>query len=140
MTYQAIIELSASGGPPHNYYFGRVESDITSWVEYFIEGMAFAFEKVVAQMIAGSAKGEKDHSELLRTLNLKQRKTFELFKEYDIVTAKRIGNLFGFQPRTNATLCKKWVEAGFLAIVDYSNKARKYKLAKPYDIIVKERL
>jgi hypothetical protein len=54
---------------------------------------------------------------------------------YDVVTAKQIGDLFGFQPRTNAALCKKWVEGGFLEIVDYSNKARKYKLAAPYDVL-----
>jgi hypothetical protein len=58
----------------------------------------------------------------------------------EAVTAKQIGDLFGFQPRTNAALCKKWVEGGFLEIVDYSNKARKYKLAAPYDVIVKESL
>ena len=133
--YRAI-----SIGPSHNYYFGRAESDITPWVEYFIEGMAFAFEKVVAQMIASNEKGEKDHSQVLRTLDPKQRKALELFKGYDVVTAKQIGDLFGFQPRTNAALCKKWVEGGFLEIVDASNKARKYKLAAPYDVIVKEGL
>jgi Fic family protein len=58
-------------GPSHNYYFGRAESDITEWVEYFIEGMAFAFEKVVSQMIASNGKGEKDHSELMRSLDPK---------------------------------------------------------------------
>jgi Fic family protein len=131
---------AVSVGPSHNYYFGRAESDITPWVEYFTEGMAFAFEKVVAQMMQSFEKGEKDHSQLLRTLDQKQRKALELFKGYDVVTAKQIGDLFGFQPRTNAALCKKWVECGFLEIVDASNKARKYKLAEPYDVIVKESL
>lgn len=133
--YRAI-----SIGPSHNYYFGRAESDITSWVEYFTEGMAFSFEKVVAQMMQSFEKGEKDHSQVLRTLDPKQRKALELFKGYDVVMAKQIGGLFGFQPRTNAALCKKWVEGGFLEIVDASNKARKYKLAEPYDVIVKESL
>lgn len=47
----------------------------------------------------------------------------------------QIGGVFGFQPRTSSALCKKWVEAGFLEMVNRSNKARKYKLAKPYDIL-----
>ena len=125
-------------GPSHNYYFGRAESDITSWVEYFIEGMALAFEKVVAQMITSNEKGEKDHSQLLRTLDAKQRKVLELFKKHDVVTAKQIGLLFGFQPRTNSALTKKWVENGFLEIVNPSNKARTYRLTARYDHIVKE--
>jgi Fic family protein len=125
--YRAI-----SVGPSHNYYFGRSESDITDWIEYFTEGMAFAFEKVIAQMTTSNNKGEKDHSELMRSLDPKQRKTLELFRNYEIVTSRQIGDLFGFQPRTNATLCKKWVESGFLKIVDQSFKARKYSLVKKY--------
>lgn len=125
--YRAI-----SIGPSHNYYLGRAESDITDWVEYFTEGMAFAFEKVVAQMISSQENGEKDYSDLMRILDPKQRKALELFKEYDVVTSKQIGDLFGFQPRTNTALCKKWVEVGFLEIVDHSNKSRKYKLTTPF--------
>ena len=125
--YRAI-----SIGPSHNYYEGRAESDITDWIEYFINGMAFAFEKVVAQMSASQNKGEKDYSDLMRTLDPKQRKTLELFQNQDIVISSQIGKLFGFKPRTSSALCKKWVEDGFLEIVDYSNKGRKYKLTKPY--------
>jgi hypothetical protein len=66
--------------------------------------------------------------------------TLSCCARHDFLTARQIGDLFGFQPRTNAALCKKWVEGGFLEIVDASNKARKYKLAEPYDIIVKEGL
>lgn len=129
--YRAI-----SVGPSHNYYFGRAESDITTWIDYFVEGVAVAFEKVVTQMLDSQKKGEKDHSDFMRTLDPKQRKALELFKSYDVITSHQIGALFGFQPRTNAALCKKWVEANFLTIVDGSNKARKYRLAKPYDTLI----
>ena len=125
--YRAI-----SIGPSHNYYFGRAESDITPWLEYFTEGMAIAFEKVVAEMQSGLEKGEKDHSGLMRTLDPKQRRVLELFKEYEIITTKQIGELFGFQSRTSAALCKKWVDEKFLEVVDISRKARKYKLASSY--------
>jgi len=130
--YRAI-----SIGPSHNYYFGRAESDITDWIEYFIEGMAFAFEKVVAQMVDSESKGHKDQSDLLRTLDSKQRKALELFNKYDVVTSQQIGDLFGFQPRTNAALCKKWVEVGFLEVIDSSRKARKYKLAEAYRALLR---
>jgi hypothetical protein len=73
---------------------------------------------------------------LLRSLNFKQRKALELFKSYEVVTSRQIGELFGFSPRTGAGLCKKWVEVGFLQVVDPSNKARKYKLADLYNILV----
>lgn len=125
--YRAI-----SVGPSHNYYFGRAESDITDWIEYFISGMAFSFEKVVNQMLEADKRGEKDYSALLRQLVPRQRKVLELFKQYETLTSKQIGELFGFQPRTNADLCKKWVDAGFLAIADPSFKSRKYRLADKF--------
>lgn len=131
--YRAI-----SIGPSHNYYLGRAESDITSWIEYFCEGMAYAFEKVIDQMIASQNKGEKDLSNLIRLLDPKQRKALELFKEHKIITSNQIGELFGFKPRTNSALCKKWVDAGFLEVVDPSNKARKYKLAKKYEVLISQ--
>ena len=130
--YRAI-----SVGPSHNYYFGRAESDITSWVHYFTEGMTIAFEKVVGQMTRSAEKGEKDYSDLMRSLDPKSRKALELFKKYAVVTSQQIGGLFGFKPRTNAALCKKWVDEGFLEIVNASNKARKYKIAPPYEVLVK---
>ncbi len=120
-------------GPSHNYYLGRAESDITGWIEYFIEGMVFAFEKMAQHMTDAQKKGGKDYSEIMRTLDHQQRKALELFKAYSVVTSSQIGELFGFKPRTNTALCKKWVMAGFLEIVDPSNKARKYKLAQAYE-------
>ncbi len=125
--YRAI-----SIGPSHNYYLGRAQSDITSWIEYFIQGMAFAFEKVVSQMISSKDRGQKDHSQLIRTLDAKQRKVLELFKEYDLISAKQIGDLFGFTQQTSAALCRKWTQVGFLEIADPSNKSRKYRLAEPF--------
>jgi Fic family protein len=132
MRYYRAISIGSS----HNYYFGRAESDITEWIEYFIEGMAFASEKVVNQMIESHKRGEKDYSPLLRTLDPKQRKALELFKHYELVTSRQIGDLFGFQPRTQSALCKKWLEAGFLELVDPSFKSRKYKLADPFRVLL----
>ncbi len=129
--YRAI-----SIGPSHNYYFGRAESDITAWIEYFVCGMALAFEKVAAQMLHSKNQGEQDHSALIRALDPKQRKALSLFQNYDIITSHQIGELFGFQPRTATALCKKWVQLGFLKMVNDSNKARSYKLAKSYQVLI----
>lgn len=129
--YEAI-----SVGPSHNYYYGRAESDITEWIEYFIGGMTLSFEKVIKQMSLSELDGQADHSHLHRKLDAKQRKALELFQKWDIVTSAQIGELFGFKPRTSAALCKKWVEEEFLEIVNFTNKSRKYKLAKPFDELI----
>ena len=121
--YEAI-----SIGNSHNYYMGRSESDITPFVEYFIEGCAQSFEKVLNQMMSPENEATPDQSAQLRKLDPKQRKALELFQDFDVVTSAQIGELFGFKPRTASALCASWVEAGFLDVVDLSKKGRKYRL------------
>ncbi|MEI8366271.1 MAG: Fic family protein [Parachlamydiaceae bacterium] len=123
--YEAI-----SVGDSHNYYMGRAQSDITKWVEYFVEGMATSFENVLKRM--REAQGFPDQSALIRKLDPRQRKALLLFEEYKTITSCQIGKLFSFKPRTSAALCATWVENEFLEIVDPSNRGRKYGLSKQY--------
>jgi Fic family protein len=129
--YEAI-----SVGESHNYYMGRADADITKWVEYFIEGMAISFEKVLQRMTEAKAQGLPDQSALLRTLDPKQRKVLELFHAFETITAGQIGEIFGFKPRTTSNLCNTWVKDRFLEISDTSRKARKYKLARRYKDLI----
>jgi Fic family protein len=124
-------------GPSHNYYLGRADADITQWLEYFCQGMAEAFENVQRQAIIASRPKNQDQSTLLRKLDARQRKSLELFQEQDTITAKEIAALFSFKPRTSSAICNQWVESGFLAIVDPSKKARRYKLGKRFAATVK---
>jgi Fic family protein len=123
--YKAI-----SIGPSHNYYMGRVEADITLWLEYFIEGMAEAFEKVEYHAKKVSIKIEKDQEDFLRKLDPKQREILTLFQQQNIITSKDIAMFFGFSGRSARQLALQWTKEGFLEIVDSSKKARKYKLSK----------
>lgn len=121
-------------GPSHNYYLGRAEADITEWLSFFCDGMAQAFENVRSRV--AEAAGGTDKAVALRQLDARQRKVLDLFLEYEVVTAKQIGAVFGFKPRTCSALCRKWVEAGFLVVVDPSRKARKYALGQEYRILL----
>jgi Fic family protein len=129
--YEAI-----SIGESHNYYMGRAEADITKWVEYFVEGMMASFENVLKRLDEAKAQHSTDQSALIRKLDPKQRKALELFQEFETITSRQIGELFGFKPRTSAALCASWVEGGFLTIVDSSNKGRKYKLSTKYQEMI----
>ena len=130
--YYAAISV----GPSHNYYEGRVEADITQWVEYFVGGMAIACENVVKHMTRSAMRGEHDYEAVLRKLDPKKRKALELFQQFSTVTAAQLGQLFGFKPRTSAQLCKDWVDEGFLMVVNPSNKNRSYGLSPAYEILV----
>ena len=125
-------------GESHNYYMGRAEADITKWVEYFVEGMAVSFENIAGSMATAEAKNAPDQSDLIRTLDPRQRKTLSLFQEFETITSRQIGDLFEVKPRTSAQICSTWVKNGFLEVVDTSNKGRKYRLARRYEGLVHE--
>lgn len=129
--YEAI-----SIGPSHNYYMGRAEADITKWVEYFLEGMVTSFDNILKFMNEAKNQGLPDQMNLLRELDPKQRKVLELCQKFTFITASQVGELFGFKPRTSAQLCKRWIEVGFLEVVDSSNKGRKYKLSRRYEALI----
>ncbi len=131
---------SISIGESHNYYLGRIHANITPWIEYFVEGMAVAFENVIKQMTKAHAQGSPDQSRQIRKLDPRQRKVLELFQEFETITSGQIRELFGLKPRTSAELCAAWVKEGFLEIADPSNRGRKYKLSKQYEDIVVEQL
>lgn len=130
--YYAAISIS----PSHNYYEGRAEADITQWIEYFVHGMALAFENVLKHMNRSALRADHNDEALLRTLDPKKRKVLELFQSFAVVTAAQIGKLFGFKPRTSAQLCKNWVNEGFLMVVNPSNKNRSYRLAQIYEVLI----
>lgn len=126
--YEAI-----SVGEHHNYYLGRAEAEISKWVEYFLEGMAYSFESVIKHMKQIEHAQDGDVTPKLGPMlnpmfNPMQRKVLDLFLEHEVITAKQIGELFGFKPRTCSALCAKWVKSGFLKVMDNSRKGRKYGL------------
>jgi Fic family protein len=123
-------------GPSHNYYLGRAEADITGWIAYFIEGMADSFERVREQTRREAKTGTADHSSLLRNLDARQRKVLTLFESSRELTAREIGGLFGYQPRTASELCRRWVEQGFLEVANAAKKSRRYRLAAPYEDMI----
>lgn len=125
--YEAV-----SIGPSHNYYMGRAQADITSWLDYFIKGMTIACENVQHHMHATAHRSNPQQERIMRDLDTRQRKVLGLFQEYTILTAGQIGALLGLHSRTASKLCASWTQGGFLEIVDASKKGRKYRLGKQY--------
>lgn len=125
--YQALTV-----GPSHNYYLGRAQADITAWIAYFVDGMAHSFERVKEQALRESGRGRPDQSNLLRTLDTKQRKALVLFHQANEITAKDVAALFNYAPRTAALLCQRWAEARFLEVADPARKSRRYRLHPSY--------
>ncbi len=119
-------------GPSHNYYEGRADANITSWLEYFCLGMAISFENVVKHLKVAQEQGSTDQAELLNSLDPKQRKALDLFLDRDVITVDRVAALFGFSVGEARALCKKWVEQEFFGCASGG-----YHLADTYRVLVR---
>ena len=116
-------------GPSHNYYFGRAETDVTPWLEYFCGGMADSFESAKRGATVEEKKGAKDSSQILRKLDPRQRKALGLFENKESVTSADIAELFGVRQRAARVICGKWVEEDFFSVNNPSNRRRSYILS-----------
>ncbi|MDX8405470.1 MAG: Fic family protein [Mariprofundus sp.] len=119
-------------GESHNYYFGRVDADITGWIAYFCSAMADAFANVRTKATEAAATSAHDQTRQLRQLDLRQQQVLALFRQSRFVTTKEIATLLGLHTRTALNLCNQWIEHGFLIRHGESNKLRKYELAEQW--------
>lgn len=125
-----------SVGPSHNYHLGRAEADVSGFVEYFCEGMAEAFAKVLARAQSPESAGETGTGGpggLLRELRPLQRQALGLFAKSRVATAGELAEYLGIGPRQAREWCARWVAEGFLAVENPSKRARSYRLAKRYE-------
>lgn len=120
--------------PHHNYYYGRNDADITSWLEYFIKGVSEAFTNI--DIKATSVQNDSlttDKTSMLRNLDIKQRKIIELFTEFKEITSIQAGQYLGLSSQSARILLNKWVNEDFLKIVNTAKKNRTYGLSEQYE-------
>lgn len=125
--------------PHHNYYFGRNEADITSWVEYFLEGMALVFEQVSEQIRSEIVEEDIDQEALtlLRSLDHRARRVLGLFSIQDLIRSSDVASLLGISVRQTRDLLIGWVADGWLEVADSSRRGRKYQLAEEYRVLLR---
>jgi Fic family protein len=129
--YYRVLDV----GPSHNYYMGRAESDITSWVEYFCRSMLKSFESVKRRTL-GNLKRNKNIAKEMRYLDARKRALLTLFVHESEISAQDVQHFFNIKPRTARHLCKQWVEDKFLVIVHPSKKLRTYTLVEEYKRLI----
>lgn len=116
-------------GPSHNYYLGRADADITAWMVYFCSGMRVSYEKIYKHAQKASIYGVEDKSDILQSLDPRQRKVIISMQKQPLITAVELQSLLKLSDRTIRQLCQNWVESGFFVIVDPAKKTRSYMLS-----------
>lgn len=120
-------------GPSHNYYGGRVEADITGFLQYFCEGMAEAFAAIHQRAQAGQENKGIDYSKMLRLLSPQQKAMISLFGKQREVSSADIAGHLGINSRSASELAGKWVKDGFIEIANPSKKGRSYRLSPNWE-------
>jgi len=115
--------------PHHNYYEGRDRADITGWVSYFVELLAGVFEAAGKEMLTEEATIDPV---LLRKLDHRQRIVVDMLAVKDSLSVRELSVNLGLSDRMVRNLVKKWIEEGFLRVINPSNKNRKYGLSEIY--------
>lgn len=124
--------------PHHNFYFGRDKADITSWLDYFLEGMAVVFERVAEQIRSEMIEEDLDQAvlALLRPLDHRARRVMALFRSQELIQSSDVASLLGISIRQTRDLLTGWVADGWINIADPSRRGRKYRLAEEYRILL----
>jgi len=121
--------------PHHNYYFGRHEAEITSWLDYFIHGMALVFEKL-AHEITDIDNKQEQNTVLMRLLDQRARRVLGLFIDKASIQSSDVAWVLGISVRQARELLGQWTEQGWLVTLDASKRARKYGLAEKYQTLI----
>ena len=116
----------------HNYYQGWAEADLTAWVAYFVKLLAKVFQQARDEAVGMVGKKGAVEPEKLRQLDHRARMVIALFAKRDRIAVKDIAGKLGLSDRMARNIVSGWVEDGWLEVLDESNRARAYGLAKEY--------
>ena len=127
-------------GNSHNYYFGRIDADITPFLDYFLDGMAISFKSVRKQAERlNELKTKKTipfQTEKLRELRPQQKQVLSLFVKSKEVSIQEIAEHLGVNSRSAYGLVKKWIDSRFVQIKNESKRARTYGLTKDWEKLI----
>ena len=118
--------------PDHNYYEGRNTADITSWLAYFVKGMAAIFEAVAREVVEKAVASDGKTDSLLRKLDRRARIVLGLFSRQEQITANDVARVLSLSARQARELLNDWVSAGWLEMSSLSRKSRAYHLSAEY--------
>ncbi|MFH1454096.1 MAG: Fic family protein [Armatimonadota bacterium] len=116
----------------HNYYEGRAEADLTSWIEYFASLLSKVFAQAKNETMLYSKIGVKIEPEKLRRLDRRPRIVLSLFAKKDRIAAKDVAQALGLSSRMSRILLQKWLKDGWLILADRANRSRSYGLSAIY--------
>lgn len=99
-------------------YYDNPNPDITTWIEYFVKGVAIVFEDVKKTALEAAKQTipqrNEIHTKLLETIGPRERRMLGYFRKSPQLRRKDLSAIFHIKDRTAGDLIQKWVKEGFL--------------------------
>jgi len=128
--YQALHQCQGTR------YYNQPQSDITSWLEYFIAGAAAEFARVKDNALAASRVNPPDGVTLpvgeLQKIGPRERLLLTYFKGNLQIRCKDVCGLFQINERTSRDLIRQWIQAGILQRQGAGNRNAFYILSPSF--------
>ncbi|MEK7827179.1 MAG: Fic family protein [Thermodesulfobacteriota bacterium] len=118
--------------PHHNYYEGRANADLTSWMNYFLSILADAFGEVRDSVARHAGQNLIVEPEFIRRLDHRSRIALSLFGNRETVTNVQVAQALGLSTRMARVLIKGWVDGGMLVVTAAARRNRAYGLSAMY--------
>ena len=116
----------------HNYYHGRADADLTSWIEYFVMLLDKVFNQAKDEAVKYAEKSVLTEPEELWQLDHRARVVLSLFANKNKITTQDAAFALGLSTRMVRILLRKWTEDKWLVMADSSNRGRAYELSAIY--------
>ncbi len=118
--------------PDHNYYEGRADADLTTWLVYFLGLLTSVFRAAKEEALRLKDTPTNLEPEVLRNLDHRARVVLGLFTSQNTITATQVAKALGLSERMARNLMQDWVTQGWLLIANESRRKRAYELSAVY--------
>jgi len=117
-------------------YYDRPNADITSWLEYFIYGVAIVFEEIKNKAVEANQESRAripyQNISLLENIGQRERKLLKFFKKEAQLRTNDVSKLFRIKDRSARDLIKKWLDMDLLERKGTGDKNAYYVLTPQY--------
>ncbi len=117
-------------------YYDNPNPDITSWLEYFLNGAAITFERVKEKALGAAKKYQvpqaKQDIELMQRIGPRERRVISYFGKNSQLRTRDLCRLFNIKERAGRDLLAKWMEIGLVEKQGTGKRDAYYVLSAGY--------
>ena len=100
------------------HYYDHPDPDISSWLLYFVKGVAIVFEEVKENVLKAVKEGPAKESgagrKLREAIGPRERRLLHYFKKNSQLRRKNLCTMFRIKDRAAINLIQKWIRLGMI--------------------------